>query len=34
MPGFRLTMPAKDQSDVLVWLRRRAYPEASGQGGR
>ena len=26
MPGFRLTMTARDQADVLAWLRRRAYP--------
>jgi ubiquinol-cytochrome c reductase cytochrome c subunit len=34
MPGFRLTMSAKDQADVLAWLRRRDYPEPSGRGGR
>jgi cytochrome c oxidase cbb3-type subunit 3 len=34
MPGFRLTMNAKDQADVLAWLRRRDYPEPSGQEGR
>jgi mono/diheme cytochrome c family protein len=34
MPGFRLTMNAKDQLDILAWLRRRTYPEPSGQGGR
>jgi hypothetical protein len=26
MPGFRLIMNAKDQADVLAWLRRLAYP--------
>ena len=26
MPGFRLTMTAKDQADILAWLRRRVYP--------
>ncbi len=29
MPGFQLTMKAKDQADVLSWLRRRPYPEPS-----
>jgi mono/diheme cytochrome c family protein len=27
MPGFRLTLNAKDQADVLAWVRARAYPE-------
>lgn len=31
MPGFELTMNARDQADVLAWLRRRTYPEPSGQ---
>ena len=30
MPGFRLTMNAQDQGDVLAWLRRRAYPDPGG----
>jgi cytochrome c oxidase cbb3-type subunit 3 len=34
MPGFRLIMSRRDQGDVLAWLRRRAYPEPSGPGGR
>jgi mono/diheme cytochrome c family protein len=34
MPGFRLILNAKDQADVLAWLRRRSYPEPSGPGGR
>jgi mono/diheme cytochrome c family protein len=29
MPGFRTILNAKDQADVLAWLRRRAYPEPS-----
>jgi mono/diheme cytochrome c family protein len=32
MPGFRLTMNAKDQADVLAWLRRRAYPQSNKPG--
>ncbi len=31
MPGFRLIMNAKDQADVLAWLRGRAYPEPGGR---
>jgi hypothetical protein len=31
MPGFRLIMNAKDQADVLAWLRRRTYPEPGGR---
>ncbi len=30
MPGFRLTMNARDRTDVLAWLRSRRYPEAVG----
>ncbi|MHB1558195.1 MAG: c-type cytochrome [Isosphaeraceae bacterium] len=30
MPGFRLTMNARDRADVLAWLRSRTYPEAVG----
>lgn len=29
MPGFRLTMNARDRADVLAWLRSRTYPEAN-----
>ncbi len=31
MPGFRLIMNAKDQADVLAWLRRRPYPDPGGR---
>jgi mono/diheme cytochrome c family protein len=34
MPGFRLIMTAKDQSDVLAWLRHRSYPEPDRTDGR
>jgi ubiquinol-cytochrome c reductase cytochrome c subunit len=34
MPGTRLIMNAKDQADVLAWLRQRSYPEPSTSGGR
>jgi hypothetical protein len=26
MPGFRLNPNARDQADILAWLRRRVYP--------
>ncbi len=26
MPGFRLNLNARDQADILAWLRRRVYP--------
>jgi hypothetical protein len=32
MPGFRLILSAKDQADVLAWLRHRAY-SLSERGG-
>lgn len=31
MPGTRLTLNAKDQADVLAWLRHRSYPEPTGR---
>ena len=42
MPGFKLTMGATEQADVLAWLRRLTYPEpqsptdksGSGASGR
>jgi mono/diheme cytochrome c family protein len=34
MPGFHLILNAKDQADVLTWLRRQAYPEPNRPGGR
>jgi mono/diheme cytochrome c family protein len=34
MPGTRLIMNAKDQADVLAWLRQRSYPEPSPSGAR
>ena len=34
MPGFRLILNAKDQADVLAWLRHRTYPEPIASVGR
>jgi mono/diheme cytochrome c family protein len=33
MPGFRLILNAKDQADVLAWLRRRSYPDSIDPAG-
>ncbi len=34
MPGFRMILNAKDQADVLAWLRQRTYPEPIATVGR